>query len=89
MKLKFITDELPKENEVAIEGLLTRYSQQDDDSDGYQDIEFSTGDKGGGKYFIIKTERWAFDTIDEFIQLLQDFKKRSSLDDAEKEEKGK
>jgi len=27
-------------------------------------------------YFVIKTERWAFDDIDEFVSLLQDFKDR-------------
>ena len=88
MKLKFRTEGLPKENEIMIEGLLIRYSQKDDESDGYQDIEFSIGDKGGGKYVIIKTERWAFDYIDEFIQLLEDFNQRSSIfNDTAKEEK--
>jgi hypothetical protein len=84
MKLKFKTGGLLKEDDIMIEGGLIRYSQKDDDSDGYQDIELSIGDQGGGKYFIVKTERWAFNDIDEFVQLLQDFKKRVGFDDKEK-----
>ena len=41
-----------------------------------QEMEILTGDAGGGTYFIIKTERWAFDNIQELIDLLTDFKKR-------------
>ena len=36
-------------------------------------IEISTEDGGGGKYFVIKTERWAFDNIDELTELFKDF----------------
>lgn len=42
-----------------------------------QEIEVLTGDAGGGTYFIIKTERWAFDEVQELIDLLTDFKKRT------------
>lgn len=30
-------------------------------------------------FFVIKTERWAFDNIEEMVALLEDFKKRIAL----------
>ena len=32
------------------------------------------GDAGGGAFFIIETERWAFDSIDELVELLEKIK---------------
>ena len=57
------------------------YSQ---DSDGNQDnedehqfLEISTEDCGGGIYLVLKTDRWAFDNIEELINLLHEFKKEN------------
>lgn len=30
-------------------------------------------------YIVIKTERWAFDNVNEFVELINDFKKRISI----------
>lgn len=52
-----------------IEEIRVIYSQDADCcSDGEpQTIEVFTQDGGAGKYFVIKTDRWAFDRIDELI----------------------
>lgn len=61
---------------VQIDKVTVEYTQDADDTNGIQTLEVSTDDAGAGKYFVIKTERWAFDNIEEFISLLRDFEKR-------------
>jgi len=62
-----------------IEEIRVIYSQDADCcSDGEpQTIEVFTQDGGAGKYFVIKTDRWAFDRIDELIELLNNFKQKA------------
>lgn len=36
-----------------------------------QKITIETCDGGGGTYFVIKTDRWAFDNIEELQELLK------------------
>lgn len=40
-----------------------------------QSIKVSVTNGGGGKYFYIETERWAFNDIDELIAILNRAKK--------------
>lgn len=52
------------------------------DSDGNaenqlsQVLKVSSKECGDGKYFVIETQRWAFDTIEELITVLRDAEKR-------------
>jgi len=41
-----------------------------------QFLKIKTADGGGGDFFIIETERWSFDSIEEFIRLLYIFKEK-------------
>lgn len=71
-----------KEN-YKLESVTCRYVQEaDTDSpspDGDNFIEISSeGICYEMDYIVIKTERWAFDNASEFVELLNDFKKRSS-----------
>jgi hypothetical protein len=43
-----------------------------------QKVETSTEDAGGGVYYILKTEWWAFDNLNDLIKVLNDFEKRLS-----------
>lgn len=61
---------------------VTYYQERDDQSDIHLDnmidiemcgINYEMG------YFVIKTQRWAFDDIDEMVELLKDFKIRTLL----------
>lgn len=62
---------------IAVDKVAVEYTQDaDDTSNGIQTLDISTDDAGAGKYFVIKTERWAFDSIEEFISILRDFEKR-------------
>jgi hypothetical protein len=42
-----------------------------DDRENTQSIKILTENAGSGDYYIISTERWAFDTIDELVKLLK------------------
>jgi hypothetical protein len=39
--------------------------------DGYQNMIVREEDGGGGSFYLIETERWAFDSIDEIIAILR------------------
>lgn len=47
-------------------------SNSDESND--QELEIFIDNAGGGDYYIIKTDRWAFDKIDDLISLLKKFK---------------
>jgi hypothetical protein len=50
------------------------FSQEGDDcdeSENTQSIKIQSANAGAGDYYIISTERWAFDSIDEFVALLK------------------
>lgn len=63
-----------------IDSVVVTYTQESDenatkDVNNFLIIE-SEGVNFDMNYFVIKTERWAFDDIDEMVALLEDFKKR-------------
>jgi len=68
------------EQPVAVNKVCVEYTQEaDDNSSEVQLLEISTEDAGGGVYYILKTERWAFDNLNDLIKVLQDFEKRLSV----------
>jgi len=44
-------------------------------NDDIQEIEIKASNCGGGDFYIIKTERWAINEIDDLINLLKKAKK--------------
>ncbi|MGJ7024940.1 hypothetical protein [Petrimonas sulfuriphila] len=76
---------LPEIEEVGISEMKVTYFQIDDqDRDEYQELEVSTDDNGAGTYYVIRTERWAIDCIDELVSVLKDFEKRLSVETDDK-----
>lgn len=67
------------ENPIAITEFSMEYTQEGDSnsSDYFQSLELQITDAGDGSYFVLKTERWAFDSVEELIEVLEDFKRRS------------
>jgi hypothetical protein len=61
-----------------VEQVIVTYSQPCDISLESQRLTISTADNGAGTYFALQTERWAIDNVQELIDLLEDFKNRSS-----------
>ena len=49
------------------------------DSGEGQFLKIKTQNGGGGDFFIIETERWAFDNIAEFITVLKKFQMKHQL----------
>lgn len=67
------------EQPVAVNKVSVEYTQEaDSKSVGLQFLEVSTEDAGGGVYYVLKTERWAFDNLNDLIKVLNDFEKRLS-----------
>ena len=72
--------DLPNENEIVVSDIKVTYLQKSDGNDvnDIQELNLSTSDNGGGTYFIIETERWAFDDLNDLINIFNDFKQRFS-----------
>jgi hypothetical protein len=67
---------------AVIEGMSVTYTQDSDSCDTSNDnqqLDVFTEDGGGGKYMVLKTERWAIDSIDELIEILNDFKLKAGI----------
>jgi hypothetical protein len=74
--------DFPENDEITLEKLNATYIQKGDcgmSGDDFNDIKISTFDGGGGIYYVLETERWAFNDVDELIKLLNDFKERCSI----------
>jgi hypothetical protein len=63
-----------------VEDVKVTYTQEcDESSNDIQELKVFTEDNGAGKYIVFSTERWAIDSIDELIEILNDFKTRSGI----------
>lgn len=59
-----------------------KFTQTGDNMSDYEQwLDVSTEDGGAGKYFVIRTERWAFDTIEELVGLLERVKKALEVEE--------
>ena len=73
---------------VRIDGASVTYAQSADghSSDGEQILRVTAHTEIDEGYFMtIETKRWAIDDVDEFIFLLEDFKKRFGNPNPKKE----
>lgn len=57
---------------------FTQDSDCCDSADG-QFLKIKTQNGGGGDFFIIETERWAFDNISELVTVLKKFQMKHQL----------
>jgi hypothetical protein len=65
-----------------VEDVTITYTQEEDSCDrsnSPQELKIFTEDAGGGKYIVFETERWAIDSIDELIEILNNFKTRAGI----------
>jgi hypothetical protein len=73
---------LPEGGEVTVFGMSVDYCQDGDTNSSAGDqiltIE-AVGGSGDEPYFVISTERWAVDKLEDLIALLTDFQKRMNL----------
>lgn len=81
-----IIDELNKNEQVydsvVIDNVSITYYQEkdtDDSNNTNQNLTINTANNGVEMYITITTNRWAIDSIDDFILILNDFKRRSGI----------
>lgn len=77
-----ITETAWPESTNCVYKVSIKYVQEPDNyaEDSCSDNILEIGTEPGG-YFYIKTERWAFDNIEEFIHILKDFKNKINFTD--------
>ena len=69
--------QLPPQIKQFIKEASASYSQPADCLDGGdQLLTIKSLDGGGGNFFVIETERWAFDSVEELVQVLEHFKSK-------------
>lgn len=64
---------------ILSQTLKITFTQENDcmeDSDIGQFLNIHSENGGGGDYFIMHTNRWAFSNIDEVIEVLNQFKEK-------------
>lgn len=49
--------------------VLTFYQSDEAAAGAYQVLTIASDDAGGGKYFVISTERWSIDSLEDFTAL--------------------
>lgn len=47
------------------------------------ELELKTDDAGGGIYYVMSTDRWAFESVEEITSIIEDFLRRAK--DCEKD----
>jgi hypothetical protein len=75
-----------EEGVISVAKVTVEYVQNGDaEQPGYsedaaaQELVVSTENAGGGRFVVIRTDRWAMDRPEEMARILKDFKKRASL----------
>ena len=73
--------------------LKATYSQTQDGSDpsdeGYQFLRMKTDDCGGGTFYILQTKRWAFNNLEELLDLINEFIEKHGRIQQDKKQKKK
>lgn len=71
---------LPENGKNSLFETKCQYLQEQDtcsDKDDMNELFIETCDGGGGVYYVIRTDRFTFDSIEEIVELFNDFIKRS------------
>jgi hypothetical protein len=59
---------------------LTQDADSDQVAGECQELCVDVLDAGGGMFFVLSTDRWAFDTVAELVETLTDIAKRAGLE---------
>lgn len=75
------TKEYPDGSEIVMNNISVTYSQVNENITDTEDhLKLSICHQGAGFYFVMETKRWAFNSISELQELLQDFKDKSKVE---------
>jgi hypothetical protein len=65
---------------VQVDTFELNYTQESDvHSDEMQTLSLSYEDAGAGNYFVLKTDRWAFDSVQDLVDVLLNFKNKAEI----------
>ena len=68
------------EQDIIVSEIKLTYSQENENNNSIIDtLEVSTDTQGDGFYFIIKTDRWAFEKVEDLVKVLNDFKNKAKF----------
>jgi hypothetical protein len=71
------TDDVIHVDDVSID--YVQSGDCNEDAGETQTLKVYTQNNGTDRYLVFSTERWAIDSIDDLVEILQDFKKRAGL----------
>lgn len=78
--MNFPTKEYPEGSEIVVSKVEITYTQiVEDEQDKDDHLKLSIKSQGHGFYYVMETERWAFNDIAELNQLLADFKAKANI----------
>ena len=78
--MNYPTKEYPEGSEVAITEIAVTYSQVNEETEDEDNhLKLSILHQGAGFYYVMQTERWAFNNIAELDQVLADFKAKANI----------
>ena len=76
----FETKEYPYGSEIVINEISVNYSQANEDEvDTEDNLKLSICHQGAGFYFVLESKRWAFNSIEELVKILNDFQSKANV----------
>lgn len=68
------------EQDIIVSEIKLTYSQENENNNSIiYTLEVSTETQGDGFYFVIKTDRWAFEKVEDLVKVLNDFKNKAKF----------
>ena len=79
--MSYKTKEYPDGSEIVINKISVNYSQvNENETDTDDNLKLSICHQGAGFYYVLESKRWAFNNIDELVEILNDFQAKANVE---------
>ena len=79
--MSYKTKEYPDGSEIVINEISVNYSQvNENETDTDDNLKLSICHQGAGFYYVLESKRWAFNNIDELVEILKDFQAKANVE---------
>ena len=79
--MSYKTKEYPDGSEIVMNEIIINYSQvNENETDTDDNLKLSICHQGAGFYYVLESKRWAFNNIDELVNILNDFKSKANVE---------
>lgn len=79
--MSYKTKEYPDGSEIVINEISVNYSQvNENETDTDDNLKLSICHQGAGFYYVLESKRWAFNNIDELVEILNDFQAKANVE---------